>query len=308
MPRELPSLNSIRSFEAAARHENFSRAADELAVTQSAVSRQIQNLEAELGQQLFERNGPKLTLTQTGQAYLEVVQEGLGIIRRGTARIFRRSNDSVVTLSLLPSLITQWLVPRLATFRALNPRISLRLEASYALADFARATDIDAAVRFGRGPWPGVIAREILDDVVVLVCGPALASRLERPEDVLNERLLIEGPDRDFWDLWLGAAGIRERPRSMERVSDDTSVQIQTTLQGYGIALACGMLVADDIRRGRLACPFRIAVRSPVRHYFVCPPDRADDETLGIVSRWMRDEALATVAGMDAFWGPTIDP
>lgn len=306
MPRDLPSLNGIRAFEAAARHENFSRAADELNVTQSAISRHIQNLETQLGQSLFRRNGPRLTLTAAGRAYFEVVQEGLGVIRRGTDRLFRSDPRPILTLSLLPSLTMQWFVPRLADFKRLHPAISLRLDPSYGLTDFSVNRDIDAAIRLGKGRWPGVAAELILDDVLVVVASPAVARRLEKPADVLTERLLVEDPHWDLWNVWMRAAGIREPPRRPDRLSDDTNVQIQTAILGHGLALAPGMLVADGLRQGRLVCPFQIAVRSPVQYYFVCPPERMREEAIRTVREWMQQAAAETVAGMTAIWGEPV--
>ena len=140
MARRLPPLNAIGVFEAAARHESFSRAADELSVTQSAVSRRIQRLEHDLGQALFTRKGPRLSLTDSGRAYLEVVQEGLGVIRRGTDRLFGHQARPVLTVSTLPSVISRWLVPRLGDFERRHAEISLHLCASFQMIDFAGAT------------------------------------------------------------------------------------------------------------------------------------------------------------------------
>ncbi|MDX1563252.1 MAG: LysR substrate-binding domain-containing protein, partial [Gammaproteobacteria bacterium] len=281
-------------------------AADELNVTQSAISRQVQNLEAQLGRPLFERNGPRLALTPVGEDYLAVVREGLGIIRRGTTRLFRTETGPVFTISLLPSMIVQWFVPRLSDFIKQHPDISLRLDASYDVVDFAEATDIDAAIRFGEGHWPGVAAEMILDDVLVLVASPDMARRLKKPRDVLGEKLLVEDPHWDFWGLWLEAAGIRDAPPRTERLSDDTNVQIQSTMLGHGVTLARGMLVADAIREGRLVCPFKLAVRSPVQYYFVCPRERLAEEGVSTVKRWIERAAAKTVAGMERYWGKPV--
>ncbi|HET7925179.1 MAG TPA: LysR family transcriptional regulator, partial [Rhodanobacteraceae bacterium] len=169
MPRELPSLNAIRAFESAARLASFSRAADELSVTQSAVSRQIQKLEAELGQALFSRNGPHLKLTDRGREYYTVVQQGLGVIKRGTERLFRHGTP-VLTISTTPSIITSWLVPRVSDFERRHAGTSLHLNSSTAMTDFAVSTDIDVGIRFGRGRWPNVTADVLVDDVVFPVC------------------------------------------------------------------------------------------------------------------------------------------
>lgn len=308
MPRDLPSLNAVRVFEAAARHQNFSRAAEELNVTQSAVSRQVQHLEDQLGQRLFVRKGPRLTLTASGRAYLDVVQEGLSVIRRGTRRLFRPAAHPVLTLSAVPSLISRWIVPRIAEFERDQPDISLRLSASYQLVDFAVSTDIDAAIRYGRGHWAGVEAQLILDDVIFPVCNPEVAERLKQPSDLLAERLFVEDPNWDFWEYWARAAGLDPGAESAYRFSDDFNVQIQAAALGHGITLARGLLVADEIRAGRLVCPFKLAVRAPVQYYYVYPTERRADKLIESVAAWLTRTAQATVAGMAEHWGEPIVP
>lgn len=306
MARDLPSLNAIRVFEAAARHLNFSRAAEELNVTQSAISRQVQKLEDQLGQKLFVRKGPRLTLTKTGDEYLDVVQNGLAVIRRGTVRLFHRKARPVLTISVLPSLVSQWLVPRIASFEAAHPEIAIRLSASYRVVDFSVATDIDAAIRFGAGKWAGVEAELLIDDVIFPVCSPVKAARLREPADLLRERLLGEDPLYDLWNHWGKAAGLENLTASDDRLSDDFNIQIQGALLGHGVALARGMLVADELRRGQLVCPFRIAVRSPLQYYFVSPSDRPGDPAIGSVRSWLQEEARTSVDGMEEYWGEPV--
>jgi LysR family transcriptional regulator, glycine cleavage system transcriptional activator len=307
MPPELPSLNAVRVFEAAARHGNFSRAAEELHVTQSAVSRQVQRLEVELGERLFVRSGPRLKLTARGQEYLDVVQQGLAVIRRGTSRLFHAGAKPLLTLSALPSLVARWLVQRIADFEQQHPEISIRLSASYGIVDFAVATDIDAAIRFGRGSWPGVQAELILADVIFPVCSPAMAAAFTEPKDLLRERLLVEEPLWDFWNMWTEAAGIESLSQRVSRLSDDFNVQLQAALLGHGVALARGMLVADDLRAGRLVCPFKMPLRAPVQYYFVYPLERRGEPALVAMGDWLRAAAAATVAGMEAYWGTVPD-
>jgi LysR family glycine cleavage system transcriptional activator len=306
MPRDLPALNAMRVFEAAARHQNFSRAAEELSVTQSAVSRQVQRLEAQLGQRLFVRNGPRLVLTTTGREYLQVVQDGLAVIRRGTARLFHRDLQPVLTLSVLPSLVSRWFIPRIADFEKAHPNVALRLSASYQVVDFAVSTDIDAAIRFGRGPWPGVEAEPILEDVIFPVCSPAKAAQLKEPADLRGERLLVEDPFWDLWGLWARTAGLEDMPPNGDRLSDDFSAQLQAATLGHGVALARGMLVADDLRSGQLVCPFPIAVRCPLQYYFVSPPGRRREPAIETTRQWLQEAAAATVAGMERYWGEPL--
>ena len=257
MPRALPSLNAIRVFESAARLASFSRAADELSVTQSAVSRQIQKLEAELGQALFSRNGPQLKLTDRGREYYSVVQQGLGVIKRGTERLFRQSAP-VLTITATPSAITNWLVPRVGDLERRLGGTSLHLNSSTALVDFAVSTDIDVGLRFGNGRWPNVKADLLVDDVVFPVCRADVARRLLRPSDLLGEQLLTEDPNWDLWADWFATAGVAyTRPKPL-RLSNDFYVQLQATLLGRGVTLARGLLVADALREGRVVCPFSI--------------------------------------------------
>lgn len=305
-----PSLNSIRVFEAAARYESFSRAAEELNVTQSAVSRQIQSLEEQLGQPLFARNGPRLTLTASGREYLGVVQEGLGVIKRGTERLFRSNSKPVLTISTLPSVISKWLVLRVHEFERQHPDISLHLSASYQKVDFAVSTDIDAAIRFGKGYWPGVAAELLHDDVIVPVCSPEVARRLTTPSDLLHERLLGEDPNWDLWGHWFSAAGVEssadrlERLQRLDRLSDEFNVQLQAAALGHGIALARGILAADDLRAGRLVCPFRLPASSPLQYYFVCPPERLEERPIRAMRDWLMRAARDTVTDLRAFIGP----
>ena len=269
MSRDLPSLNAIRTFEAAARYESFSRAAESLNVTQSAVSRQIQLLEQQLGARLFVRNGPRLALTAVGREYRGIVENALATLRRGTARLFGGSVRPGVTLSTVPSLVSRWLIPRLVQFEKQHPDIALRLCPSLQLTDFSASPDIDVAIRYGKGQWPGVVAKRLAEDVVVPVCSPQVARSLRSPHDLARHSLMVEDPHWDLWGHWFAAAGVDIKPTTTNRLSDDFNVQLQAAALGHGIALGRGLLVADDLRAGRLVCPFPIAVTAPVQYYFV---------------------------------------
>lgn len=298
MPRELPSLNAIRAFEAAARLQSFSRAADALNVTQSAVSRQIQKLEAELGQPLFARNGPRLALTDVGREYHAVVQQGLGVIKRGTQRLFRQGATPVLTISATPSLITTWLVARVADFERQHAGTSLHLSSSTAIVDFAVSTHIDVAIRFGKGRWPNVAVQLLLEDVIFPVCRADVARRLKRPSDLLAEPLLRDNPSSDLWADWFAAANVRTAPPKAVHLSDDFNVQLQATMLGRGITLARGLLVADELREGRVVCPFPIAAPSPLQYYVVCQPERHGERAVAALRTWLLETARATVADL----------
>ena len=299
MPRELPSLNAIRAFESVARLPSFRRAGDQVHVTQSAVSRQIQKLQAELGQALFARNGPRLKLTDRGREYYTVVQQGLGVIKRGTERLFRHDSPAL-TISTTPSIITNWLVPRVGDFEHRHAGTSLHLNSSPAITDFAVSTDIDVGIRFGKGRWPNVTADLLVDDEIFPVCRADIARRLKRPGDLLGEQLLTESPSWDLWTDWFAAAGVPHSPPKPFRLSDDFYVQLQATLLGRGVTLARGLLVGDALREGRVVCPFPIAAPSRLQYYVVCHPDRHDERAIVMLRDWLIETARATVADLPA--------
>ncbi len=299
MARDLPSLNAIRAFEAAARLTSFSRAADELSVTQSAVSRQIQKLEAELGQLLFARNGPRLSLTERGREYYGVVQQGLGVIKRGTERLFHHSAP-VLTITATPSIITNWLVPRIGDFERRLTGTTLHLNSSTAVVDFAVSMNVDVGIRFGKGRWPNVAADLLVDDVIFPVCRAEVARRLKRPTDLLGEQLLTESPSWDLWADWFAAAGVAHTPPKPVRLSDDFYVQLQATLLGRGVTLARGLLVADALREGRVVCPFPIAAASRLQYYVVCHAERHGEPGIAALRQWLLETARATVADLPA--------
>jgi len=293
-------LNAVRVFEAAARLQSFSRAADELSVTQSAVSRQVQKLEAELGEALFARNGPHLKLTESGREYYGVVQQGLGVLKRGTERLFGRGPLPVLTISATPSVITKWLVAHIGDFERRHPGISLHLSTSQALVDFAKSTEIDVGIRFGRGRWPGTTADLLVDDVVFPVCRADIARRIQEPRDLLRERLLGDHPNWDLWADWFASVGIDHSPARPDRLSDDFNVQLQAAMLGHGVALARGLLVADDLREARVVAPIARTAPAPMQYYVVCHPDRHSERTITVLRDWLFATAQATVADVPA--------
>jgi DNA-binding transcriptional LysR family regulator len=196
----------------------------------------------------------------------------------------------------------------MADFERDHPDISLRLSASYQLVDFAVSTDVDAAIRYGRGHWPGVEAELIIDDVIFPVCSPEVAKRLKEPSDLLTQRLFVEDPYWDFWEYWTRAAGLDANAESTHRFSDDFHVQMQAAALGHGITLARGLLVADELRAGRLVCPFKVAVRAPVQYYYVYPTERRADKLIETMAAWLKRTAQASVAGMTAHWGEPVVP
>src|SRR3984957_14102281 len=211
MVARLPSLNGLRAFEAAARHLSFTAAATELNVTQTAISHQIRRLEAELGIRLFVRQNRSLALTAEARDYLPGIRAAFNDLRLATDRLTRKENDRVLTVSTLASLAAKWLLPRLSTFQQAHPGIDVRITTSTSLVDF-KSGDVDAAIRYGRGQWPGLRADWLMADQLFPVCSPALLEGdkpLRCPEDLANQTLLhTSSIYDDDWRLWLTAAGM----------------------------------------------------------------------------------------------------
>jgi LysR family transcriptional regulator, glycine cleavage system transcriptional activator len=203
----LPSLNGLRAFEAAARHLSFTRAAAELNVTQTAISHQIRRLEEQLGLRLFMRQQRTLLLTEDAQQYLPAVRAACADLRLATDRLLRADGKSVLAVSCLPSLAAKWLVPRLAVFQRDDPDIEVRIATATRLVDFRRE-EVDLAIRYGNGRWPGLRADWLMSENVFPVCSPALLAGdrpLRRPEHLASHTLLHVNLYRDEWLLWLTA-------------------------------------------------------------------------------------------------------
>src|SRR5712691_4855522 len=192
MLRRLPALNALKSFEAAARHESFTRAAEELCVTQGAVSHQVKALEEELGVKLFNRERQRLVITEAGREYLAVVRDALDRIALGTDRLVQRQSAGVLTVSTSPDFAAKWLVHRLGRFAEAHPEIDLRVSATLHHVDFARE-QVDLAVRHGDGNWPGLETVRLSSEQLFAVCSPKLLSgrnRVTSAADVLKFPLL----------------------------------------------------------------------------------------------------------------------
>src|ERR687894_1601966 len=211
MLRRLPPLNALKAFEAAARHESFTRAAEELCVTRGAVSHQVKALETELGIKLFTRERQRLVITEQGREYLAVLRDALDRIALGTERLRQRQSSGVLTVSTSPDFAAKWLVNRLGRFAEAHPDIDLRISATLHHVDFARE-EVDLAVRHGDGNWPGLDVVRLCSEQLFPVCSPKLMTgrnRLRKPADLLRYPLL-RLDDRSEWPRWLEAAGVPE--------------------------------------------------------------------------------------------------
>src|SRR6202166_2042736 len=290
MTARLPSLNGLRAFEAAARHLSFTQAAAELNVTQTAISHQIRRLEEELGIRLFVRQNRALALTPKARDYLPGVRAAFNDLRLATDRLLREDDDNVLMISTLASLAAKWLLPRLTAFQEAHPGIDVRITTSTGLVDF-RSGDVDAAIRYGRGHWPGLRAEWLMADEVFPVCSPALLAGkrpLQRPEDLRDHVLLHNTNNGDDWRLWLTASGPPADISKQPGITLDLILMaVQAAIDGIGIAMGRTTYVQDDIAKGRLVVPFEIALPADAGFYLVSPETVADPPKLRSFRHWL---------------------
>src|SRR5215470_13934376 len=235
MLRRLPVLNALKSFEAAARHESFTRAAEELCLTQGAISHQVKALEEELGIKLFNREHQRLVITQAGRAYLVEVRDALDRIAIATEHLVQRQHSGALTISTSPDFAAKWLVHRLAKFAQSHPEIDLRLSAAMHHVDFARE-DVDVAVRHGKGDWEGLHVERLCAEQLFPVCSPRLveAGNLTQPADILRFPLLHLDARQD-WATWLDSAGVIGADVSRGPIMNHASMLIDAAIDGQGM-------------------------------------------------------------------------
>lgn len=290
MARRFPPLSALRPFEAAARLESFSRAAEELALTHGAVSHQVRALEEHVGAPLFARHGKRVALTPAGRAYAERVRSALEEIAHASEQLRQRRDDRL-TVSVLPSFASRWLMPRLIRFMDANPTVEVNVIASTVLANF-REDEIDVAIRFGVGPWPPHACEVFLEDEYFVVASPALAAKakLKAPRDLLKARIIRE--DRDYWKHWFDAAGvpIEEAKAARGPLFNDSTYALQAAARGEGIALARRSIVTEDLERGVLKRLFELRVPSRERYWFVCPKETVDTTKVKAFKAWVTEE------------------
>ena len=290
MVARLPSLNGLRAFEAAARHLSFTNAALELNVTQTAISHQIRRLEEELGLRLFERKNRSLVLTPKAAEYLPGIRAAFQDLRFATDRLLLKDDDKVLTISLMTSLATKWLLPRLSGFQEKHPQIDVRITTSSDLVDFRRG-DVDAAIRYGRGQWKDVRADWLMADQMFPVCSPELlkgANALKAPEDIARFTLLHTKAYGDDWRLWLTAAGLPAAIARNPGLTFDLSfMTVQAAIDGIGIAIGHTAFVQDDIAKGRLIAPFDMTLPEDAGYYFVAPEEKTKVPKIVAFREWL---------------------
>jgi LysR family transcriptional regulator of beta-lactamase len=251
------SLNTLRAFDAAARHLNFTRAADELCVTQAAVSHQVKALENHIGRALFRRTARGLVLTDEGVALAPTVADSFARIERQLDACKAGGPMEVLTVGVVGTFAVGFLLERLARFRAEYPRIELRLLTHNNKVDLS-AESLDYAIQFGDGAWRSVQADHLMAAPLSPLCAPGVLDQLRRPEDLRTQRLLRSYRSQD-WQAWLQAAGVKGvTPRGP--LFDASAIMVQAAMFGEGVALAPPCMFVRELQQGRLAQPFELAV------------------------------------------------
>jgi LysR family glycine cleavage system transcriptional activator len=303
--RRLPPLNALRAFEAAARHMNFSRAADELLVTPGAVSQQIQNLEEYIGGALFRRTSKGLLLTDAAQTALPALREAFDRLAEAASLLTASTDGRRVTISAAPSFAAKWLMPRLGRFEAAHRDVDVWLTAGMELVDFASG-EVDLAIRYGQGRYVGLEVIKLMSETVVPVLSPALLEErpMERPEDLGQHTLLHDGsPDADEscpdWAMWLAARGVKGVDGARGPRFSQSSLVIEGAVNGRGVALAKRALAQADIDAGRLICPFDISTDVDFAYYLVHPKAKGRLPQVRAFSAWLQMEAAAHLAALD---------
>jgi LysR family glycine cleavage system transcriptional activator len=270
----LPPLAAIRCFEAAARHQSFTRAAEELGMTQAAVSYQIKLLEDRVGGPLFMRGTRGVTLTEMGRQLAPSITEAFTQLR-GAFTQLRETAENVLNITALETFSTNWLVPRLGGFQVAHPEIAVRLDVSKRMVDFTRE-DFDVGIRSGDGKWPGLLSHGLLSAAYTPMLNPLLLERygpLDKPEDLLELPLI--DPTDDWWPSWFSAAGVPGLDLSDRAGMRVMSQQLagRAASSGQGVAILMPAFFTEELASRRLIQPFSIVRDSPESHYWLVYPE-----------------------------------
>lgn len=290
MRRFLPSFAALQCFEAAARHLNFTRAAEELHLTQSAVSRQVRALEDFVQRQLFRRVGKKLVLTETGAAFAGEVGELLNRLEAATIQaITGNSAEGTLTVGTLPTFGARWLIPRLTGFAAQHPHIQLNLVTRTTDFDFA-GEEVDIAIQYGDGAWPQCRAEALLEEEMVVAAAPNLVSsaQADDPGQVAHHVMLQLASRRHAWAEWLRAKGVEGTGGIYGPCFEHFSMMIQAARDGMGLAVVPKIYIEDELHTGSLVAPFGAPVKSRRGYYVVYPESKATQRKVIVFRDWLR--------------------
>lgn len=292
MRRRIPSLNSLLAFEAAARHQSITLASDELALTESAVSRQISILEEQLGVRLFNRVRKRLSLTGAGVAYARDVGIALERLERDTREVMATEGAATtLEIAVLPTVGSLWLIPRLSSFYQAHPNLTISLSSRSKRFLFSES-HLDGALCFLNSTWPGAISDFLFDEVLVPVASPQLAQTMGTlaPDDLPNHRLLHLMSRPDAWNDWAAAAG-QTAPNYMKGPRFEVqSMLISAACCGQGVALLPTFLIESQLQSGALKVLSATTIQTQGAYYFSFPEDKAEEPALQAFRQWLQEQ------------------
>ena len=288
--RFLPSISLLTAFEAAARHQNFTAAANELNLTQGAVSRQIRLLEELLGSKFVLRERQKVRLTTAGETYAREIKEGLRRISSATLNFRANPRGGALNIAILPTFGARWLAPRLPAFLAQYPGVTINLTTQLGPFDF-NLENADAAIHFGEPDWPGCMLEFLMGETVVPACSRSFLERYKfaKPSDLLDAPLLHLASRPDAWERWFEAQEVPIEPLHGMLI-DQFATASQAAISGLGVALLPEFLIADEIFRGDLVPALDRPMRSSERYYLAWPPSRSSYAPLQAFRSWILTE------------------
>ena len=290
LSRNVP-LNAMRVLESAARHLSFTKAGEELGMTQTAVSYQIKLLEEFVGVPLFLRKPRQVALTETGELLAGRASQAFGILATALEEARARTAD-VLIISCTTTFAHQWLARRLGVFQARHPKISVQLALSNEIVDLSRS-NVDIGIRWGKGEWPGLISRRIMRLDFAPVVSPSLAATiggLNHPADIL--KLPIISPNDRWWKHWFAEAGVTETDLDSRTGSDFgiQNLEAQAAIAGHGVAIVNPVHFAEDIAAGRLLQPFDLVCNDGHDYWLVCSESRRNVPKIKAFCEWMLEE------------------
>lgn len=293
MRRKLPPLNAVRAFEASARNGGFTRAAEELCVSQGAISRHIGCLEQWLQVKLFTRVHRGVELTPQGTAFFNVAKSVLDLLESGASQLKRSPDENRLRLKLPPTFAMRWLVPRLVRFHALHPTVDVQITTSHANADFDRE-DVDIGIYSWSEPPSGPGYRRVLSETLLPVCAPSLLGRsapLRRPADLENHVLLCSLNRPSDWPTWVAAAGVDHIDGNRGLKFENAALAYQAAIDGLGVMIAQWAFIEDDLATGRLVAPFELRAPTKRAYFLATHPHREKATRLQAFEQWILSEA-----------------
>jgi LysR family glycine cleavage system transcriptional activator len=293
MRRRLPPFAALRAFEAAARYGSFKKAAEDVCLSASAISHQVRSLEEFLGVKLFNRDSGKPVLTTAGMAYIESINEIFDRLDAATNNVSARGERRALVINVFPSLVSCWLLARLPTYQAANPEVDIKFLSSYIPLEFGSG-DIDLAIRYGDGDWPGMHSVFLLHDELFLVCSPELMEQLpplDRLEELKNFTFIHCAQDTEEWKQWAGMANYEDLEMKSRMEFDSRSLVLEAVSRGLGIAIGRLPYALSFLESGKICAPYPVRLRTGSDYYLVYPEHHGTYSNVKSFQTWLLNES-----------------